>query len=54
MGTNTNRLLNVINDSDLPTCFQFITDNKNVFSFSVTEGAVNAKSSTRIIVTFNP
>jgi hypothetical protein len=43
-----------MNESDLPTTFQFITDNKNIFSFSVTEGTVNARSSTRIIITFNP
>lgn len=54
LGANTNRLLNIINDSDLPTTFQFFTDDKNVFSFSKIEGSVNAKSQTRIIVTFTP
>lgn len=53
-GSNTNRLLNICNDSDLPTTFQFFTDDKNVFSFSKIEGVVNAKSQTRIIVTFTP
>jgi len=46
--------LNIINDSDLPTTFQFFTDDKNVFSFSKIEGTVNAKSQTRIIITFTP
>lgn len=36
----TNRLLNIINDSALPTNFQFITDKSNIFSFSLTEGSV--------------
>lgn len=54
MGTNTNRLLNIINDSDLPTTFQFVTDPKNVFSFSKVEGTANEKSQTRIIITFTP
>jgi hypothetical protein len=54
LGSNTNRLLNINNDSDLPTSFQFFTDDKNMFSFSKIEGTVNAKSQTRIIVTFTP
>ena len=36
----TNRLLNIINESDQPTSFQFFTDKTNVFSFSKTEGTV--------------
>lgn len=54
LGSNTNRLLNIINDSDLPTTFQFFTDDKNVYSFSKIEGTVNAKSQTRVIITFTP
>lgn len=54
IGNNTNRLLNICNDSELPTTFQFFTDDKNVFSFSKIEGTVNAKSQTRIIITFTP
>ena len=46
--------MNICNDSDLPTTFQFFTDDKNVYSFSKIEGVVNAKSQTRIIVTFTP
>ena len=52
--SNTNRLLNIINNSDLPTQFQFLNDSKNVFSFSKIEGVVNAHSQFRIIITFNP
>ena len=37
---STNRLLNVCNNSALPTTFQFISDKSNVFSFSMTEGSV--------------
>jgi len=50
----TNRLLNVVNNSDLPTSFQFFTDKNNLYSFSVTEGTVKAHSSQRIIITFSP
>lgn len=46
--------MNINNDSDLATTFQFFTDDKNLFSFSKIEGVVNAKSQTRIIVTFTP
>ena len=50
----TNRLLNVVNDSDLPTSFQFFTDKSNLFSISMTEGIVKAHASQRIIITFSP
>ena len=50
----TNRLLNVVNNSDLPTSFQFFTDKSNLFSFSVTEGTVKPHSSQRVIITFSP
>lgn len=43
-GSTTNRMLNIINDSDLPTSFQFFTDDKNVYSFSLIEGMVKAHS----------
>jgi hypothetical protein len=32
--TETNRILNVVNNSDLPTQFQLQTDQSNMFSFS--------------------
>ncbi len=47
-------MLNIINDSPLPTTFQFINDPKNVFAFSKVQGTVNGHSSTRIIITFTP
>jgi len=50
----TNRLLNVVNSSDLPTSFQFFTDKSNLFSFSMTEGIVKPNASQRIIITFSP
>ena len=46
--------MNVVNNSDLPTSFQFFTDKNNMFSFSMTEGTVKANASQRIIVTFSP
>lgn len=43
--SSTNRLINVVNCSDLPTTFQFYSDKSNLFSFSQTEGTVKANSS---------
>lgn len=42
--TETNRILNVINNSDLPTQFQLGTDQNNIFSFSQTVGTVKPHS----------
>lgn len=50
----TNRLVNVVNNSDLATSFQFLVDKKNLFSFSITEGVVPARGSVRVIITFTP
>lgn len=52
--TQTNRILNVVNNSDLPTQFQLNTDQHNMFSFSQTVGTVKPHSSTRIVVNFAP
>ena len=40
----TNRLLNIVNESDQPTTFHFFTDRTNIFSFSRTEGTVDPHS----------
>lgn len=53
-GNTTNRLVNVVNNSDLATSFQFLVDKKNMFSFSVSEGVVPARGSIRVIITFDP
>lgn len=50
----TNRLLNIVNDSDQPTTFQFFTDKTNVFAFNKTEGTIKANSQVRIIIEFFP
>jgi hypothetical protein len=52
--TETNRILQVVNNSDLPTQFQFSTDPNNMFSFSQTVGTVKPHSATRIVVNFGP
>lgn len=44
----------MVNDSDLPTSFQFFTDKSNLFSISMTEGIVKPHASQRIIITFSP
>lgn len=54
LGNTTNRLVNVVNDSDLATSFQFLVDKVNLFSFSITEGVVPARGSVRVIITFSP
>lgn len=54
LGNSTNRIVNVVNNSDLATSFSFVVDHKNVFSYSITEGVVAAKASTRVIITFTP
>lgn len=54
LGNSTNRLVNVVNNSDLATSFQFLVDQKNLFSFSISEGVVPAKSSVRVIISFTP
>ena len=53
-GNSTNRIINVVSDSDLATSFQFLVDHRNVFSFSNMEGVVKARGSIRVIITFTP
>ena len=50
----TNRLLNIINESDQPTTFHFYSDRTNIFSFSKIEGTIKPKSQSRIIIEFYP
>jgi hypothetical protein len=50
----TNRLLNIVNDSDQPTSFQIFSDKSNIFAFSKTEGVIKPKSQARIIIEFFP
>lgn len=52
--TSTNRLLNIINDSDQVTSFQFFNDRTNIFSFSKTEGTIQPHSQVRVIIEFYP
>lgn len=52
--STTNRLLNVVNDSDQPTTFQFYSDKTNIFAFSKTEGIIKPHSTARIIIEFYP
>ena len=52
--TETNRILNIVNNSDMPTQFQLNTDANNMFSFSQNVGTVKPHSSTRIVVNFCP
>jgi hypothetical protein len=54
LGNTTNRLVNVVNNSDLATSFQFLVDKTNLFAFSISEGVVSARGSVRVIITFNP
>jgi hypothetical protein len=54
LGNSLNRLVNVVNNSDLEASFQFLVDQKNLFSFSISEGVVPARSSVRVIITYTP
>lgn len=54
LGQQTSRLLILQNASDIPAHFQVYNDKKNVFSFSATVGVINAHSTFRLIVQFNP
>lgn len=54
LGSTTNRLLTVNNDSDLPAKFEFFNDKNNIFGFSKSKGVVKAKSNARIIINFTP
>jgi len=42
--STTNRLLNICNDSDQPTTFQFFSDKSNIFAFSKLEGTIKPHS----------
>jgi len=53
-GNKITRLINVVNNSDLATSFQFLVDRNNLFSFSIVEGIVPARGSVRVIISFNP
>lgn len=52
--STTNRLLNICNESDQPTTFQFFNDKNNIFSFSKCEGTIKPHSQARIIIEFFP
>ena len=54
LGQQTSRLLILQNASDIPAHFQVYNDKKNVFSFSASVGVINAHSTFRLIVQFNP
>lgn len=54
MESATNRLLNIMNQSDQPTTFQIFNDRSNIFSFSKTEGTIQPHSQCRIIIEFYP
>lgn len=54
IGNTASRLLTIHNDSELPTSFQFYSDQGNIFSLSRTRGVVPNKGLERIIVNFKP
>ncbi|KAL4426641.1 hypothetical protein ABPG74_018719 [Tetrahymena malaccensis] len=54
IGNETSRLLTIQNMSDLPTSFQFSTDQNNIFAMSQVRGVIKPKSNARIIIYFKP
>jgi hypothetical protein len=54
LGTTITRVIYVENKSRQPAIFQFVTDKKNVFSFSKREGVVKGRSDFRVVITFCP
>lgn len=54
LGQQISRLLVLQNNSDIPTQFQVFNDKRNVFSFSPLAGTINPRTTSRLIVQFNP
>lgn len=54
IGKRTQRVVNVENRSNLATKFQFDCDSSSIFSFSESSGNLPARSSVRIVITFEP
>lgn len=51
---STSRLVTLENKSDVQCSFKFFTDAASVFVFNKTEGVINAKSNTRLVIYFGP
>lgn len=51
---STSRLVTLENNSEVPCSYKFFTDNMSVFQFKKTEGTINAKSNTRLVIYFSP
>lgn len=54
LGKTTSRVIYVHNASSQSATFQFVNDQKNVFSFSKREGMIKPRSDFRIVITFCP
>lgn len=50
----TSRLVTLENQSDVQCNFKFFSDNSSVFLFKKTEGVVNSKSNSRVVIYFRP
>ena len=51
---STSRLVTLENQSEVQCSFKFFTDNNSVFLFKKTEGVINSKSNTRLVIYFAP
>ena len=54
LGNQTSRIVTLENSSSQVAFFKFFTENTHVFQFKKIEGTVAAKSSTRLMIYFNP
>ena len=51
-GNSIYRIVNLVNNSDLAISFQFLFDQRNAFSYSITEGVVAERESIQVTITF--
>ena len=51
---STSRLVTLENNSEVHCSYKFFTDPSSVFQFKKTEGTINAKSNTRLVIYFKP
>lgn len=48
------KIVQIINHSELPVYFEFVTDQMGVFSFDRVRGSIAAESAASVTVTFQP
>lgn len=54
LGSTTNRMLTIQNDSDITGVFEVVVDDTNIFSAEDTTGVIKPKSYARVLLHFRP